>query len=216
LQFPAAAEGTIWRRHWWGWYDKFPEDELIRNIHSWDTAYGKKQATSAGIFAKHYPLGLFLTGYKDEDWDFTEMDKGIRDQYADDPCHACLIENKASGISELQVLYNTTSIPIVAIDPCADKVSRAYAATPYVESGRVFLPKYAPWTKSFVDTMAGFPDIKRKDIPDAFSQLINWVMMQSTEPGKLTSRKVKIDMKRFQKTSTFGLRTRRERHARRH
>ena len=214
LQFPAAAEGTIWKREWWGFYEKFPDAEMVRNIHSWDTAYGKNQATSAGIFAKQYPLGLYITGFKDEDWIFTELDQGIRDQHRDDPCTACIIENKASGSSELDVLFNETSIPVVGADPCSDKVARAHAATPYAESGRVFLPKNASWVKSFIDTMAGFPDIKRKDLPDAFSQLLNWVMMQSAEIGNIQSRQVDVDIKRIQKATTFGLRTRRARHGR--
>jgi predicted phage terminase large subunit-like protein len=50
-----------------------------------------------------------------------------------------LIEDKASGQSLIQELKRDTRLPILSIKVDSDKVSRAYAVTPSIETGRVFL-----------------------------------------------------------------------------
>lgn len=195
LQHPAAAEGTIWKREWWGFYDNFPESTPCRRIiHSWDTDFGKKAADSGGVFAREYDTGLYLTHIYAQSLEFPQLDDEIRRQVDQHGAHAVLIEDKASGQSEIQVLQQQTKIPVVAIKPIADKVSRAYAATPYVENGRIFLPRNASWVKSFIDMMAGFPDIKKKDVADAFSQMVNWVILNPCRRmGETRSHKITAD-----------------------
>lgn len=178
LQHPAAAEGTIFKREWWGFYDSFPATRIIRNIHSWDTDFGKKAATNGAVFARQYDNGLYMTGLFKESLEFPQLDEKIRAQHIEDPCTSCLIEDKASGQSEIQVLQQQTVIPVVPIKPMADKVTRAYACSPFVEAGKVLLPRGAWWVNWFIDMTAAFPDIKHKDVADAFTQMINWVMMQ--------------------------------------
>jgi predicted phage terminase large subunit-like protein len=50
-----------------------------------------------------------------------------------------------SGQSLIQELKRDTRLPIMPIKVDSDKLSRAYAVTPSIETGRVFLPESAPW-----------------------------------------------------------------------
>lgn len=194
LQYPAAAEGTIFKREWWGFYDEFPRTRIIRNVHSWDTDFGKRAATNGAVFARQYDLGLYVTGIYEESLEFPQLDAEIRLRNVEDPCTACLIEDKASGQSEIQVLMQQTTIPVVPIKPTADKVTRAYACTPFVEAGKVFLPQGAAWVERFIDMLAAFPDIKHKDVVDAFTQLVNWIMLQPVTLGLHLARSRNTDL----------------------
>ena len=51
-----------------------------------------------------------------------------------------LVEDAASGQSLIQALQKETRLPILPVKPLGDKLARASAVSPLVESGRVFLP----------------------------------------------------------------------------
>ena len=175
LQHPAAMEGTLFKRKWWRYYDDLPPGVEYEIVHSWDTDYGKNKASSAGIRCRVYPAGVYITGICDDSLEYPDLVEQVQIEDSADPCHACLIEDKASGQSLLQTLGRDTKIPCIPIEPYGDKVARAHAITPFLESGNVFLPRRAPWVARFVELFAGFPDIKKKDLIDAFTQLINWI-----------------------------------------
>lgn len=80
---------------------------------------------------------------------------------------------------------------VIPIPVDADKQSRAIAATPAVESGRVFLPLNARWLADFTDELSSFPSAPHDDITDAFSQAVNyleanvgWNFLGSGYPGR--------------------------------
>lgn len=194
LQHPAAAEGTIFKREWWKWYHELPQTPVIRRVQSWDTAFvkGKEGAENGMVAGSQYETGLYLTNVFHKGLEFPQLDAQIRIEAARQPApHAVLIENKASGISEIQVLKQQTQIPVIPIQPEGDKISRAHSTTPFVEAGNVWLPYDAPWVAEFVEIMAGFPDIKLKDVPDAFTQLISWLILQPLGKPMIKSRRVK-------------------------
>lgn len=207
LQHPAAAEGTIWKREWWGFYDSFPETRQLRSFHSYDTDFGKNAATNGAVFAVEYENGVYITGIYEKSLEFPQLEQMVIDKYHNNPCTHCLIEDKASGQSLLQVLQQTSKVPVIPIKPMSDKVTRSYAATPLVENGKVYLPKNAPWVKKFIDMMAGFPDIKSKDVADAFSQLINYIIINPMGSFKGGTRRITADdiLKKKSTTSKSGL-----------
>lgn len=194
LQLPAAAEGTIYKREWWKFYEEIPQTPIIRRIHSWDTAFtkDKQNAHSACVVAYQYNTGLYILDTFSDALEFPQLEAEIKLLNNKYPSHALLIENKASGISVIQALQQTTDLPVVPIPVDKDKIARAHAATPYCEAGNVYLPKNAEWTHDFIDCLAGFPDVKHKDLPDAFSQLINWIILQPSSTPTFHSRKMKI------------------------
>ena len=87
---------------------------------------------------------------------------------------AILIEDKSSGSSLIQDLRESTKWPVIAIEPCGDKVTRLDTCSPTVEAGTVFIPEDAPWLFDFLIEIANFPNVPSKDTVDSFSQFAIW------------------------------------------
>lgn len=191
LQHPAAMEGTIFKREWWRYYSVFPQTRILRVIHSWDTAHkkGKENDKSAVIIAVQYPEGIFLTRAFSDKMEFPELEKRVKLENSSRPATDILIEDKSSGQDLIPVLKKYDSLPVLPIQPYGDKLARAYSSTAFVEAGNVYLPENEPWVTEFIDTMAGFPDIKYKDIVDAFTQMINWVILKPQSIPLVSSKK---------------------------
>jgi predicted phage terminase large subunit-like protein len=99
--------------------------------------------------------------------------------------HAKLVEDKANGPAVISALKR--EIPgIRPVNPRGDKVARARAVAPEVESGNVYLPgmanaegtNYDPlqtldWVKGLVEECASFPNAAHDDRVDALSQALN-------------------------------------------
>ncbi len=75
---------------------------------------------------------------------------------------------------------------IVAVRPEGDKINRAHAVTPQIESGNVYLPgapnhdhtnydrSHTPsWVQDLVEEAAAFPQAKHDDQVDALTQALN-------------------------------------------
>ena len=62
---------------------------------------------------------------------------------------------------------------MIPIQPVGDKVFRANAVLPEVESGCWFLPHpdECPWIVDFIEELAVFPNGKHDDMVDAFTML---------------------------------------------
>ena len=84
-----------------------------------------------------------------------------------------LVEDAASGQSLIQMLMKETRLPLLPVKPLGDKVARAHAVSPLVESGRVFLPDSAAWLRDFLDEITSFPAAPHDDQVDAMSQALN-------------------------------------------
>jgi len=92
---------------------------------------------------------------------------------------AFLIEDKSSGSSLIQDLKEYTTIPVIAIQPEADKVTRLDTQTPSIEAGLISLPdptwnKEKDWLSYFEECLVNFPNPSSWDELDALSQFIKW------------------------------------------
>lgn len=84
------------------------------------------------------------------------------------PQEVC-VEDAASGKAVLQVLEAESGLPLVRLSPQGrDKVARARASTPYVQSGRVRLRAGAAWLAVFLNELTLFPDAQNDDQVDVF------------------------------------------------
>lgn len=88
---------------------------------------------------------------------------------------AVLIEDAASGQSLIQTLQLNSGLPILAVKPQGDKQSRASAASPLVESGRVYIPAESSWGREFIDEVTAFPAPPHDDQVDSFCQGLAWM-----------------------------------------
>jgi predicted phage terminase large subunit-like protein len=177
-QRPAPAEGNIFKRQWFRYYKQPPRGMFI--IQSWDTGY-KKGKHSAFTVCQTWGAGqdgLYLLDQWRERVEYPELEKQVGLLYMKWSPSAVLIEDKASGQSLIQSYQRKTSLPIIPIEPLADKVVRAMAVSPFFEAGRIVIPEPSPltrWVSDYVETLATFPNTEFLDEVDATSQAVTWL-----------------------------------------
>lgn len=182
-QRPKPAEGAIIKRAWPRRYrpDALPADVYF--VHSWDTAVKPDQITndpSVGTVWAVSKLGYFLV-HVDRAWrDYPSLKHAIGDLARAYPCDAVLIEDKASGSSVIQDLRADSQLPVIAIEPEGDKVTRLNAVSGLFEAGRVYLPSSAPdqapaWLHDYERELFGFPLTTHDDQVDSTSQALRHI-----------------------------------------
>ena len=211
---PIPSKGGVFEREWFKIWNQpeLPDFEFI--LTAWDTAISISNsasfsaAVSFGIFRNEngvYNVMLLSIWYGREEWTDlrkmairlsknifdTEKTKPIQGSF---PASHILIEGKANGISLAQSLRDIGINAIKYIPPAMGsrlygksedgKIQRARMATPYVESGRVFVMGKYPYNgkadyfgEKFMNICVNFPhNIEAsKDIMDCFSMTIDYL-----------------------------------------
>lgn len=181
-QRPAPLGGGIFKDEWIESYRERPEGGRI--IQSWDTAYKDKQINDPSVCTTWLELDnkFYLLHMSRDRLQYPQLKRKIiamADEWKPD---VVLIEDKASGQSLLQELRRDTQIPVVAIKPVGDKLTRAATSAIHFENGRVFIPKAASWLNTFKSELMSFPNAAHDDIVDSVSQFLNW-MNKKSEPS---------------------------------
>jgi len=181
-QRPTAIEGSIFKREWWQYYREAPE--FSRIVQSWDTAFkkGKENDPSCCLTWGEAKNGYYLLDRWNQRVEYPELKRTAKQANNIWKPNAVLVEDKASGQSLIQELKRETKIPVLAINPDADKVARANSVTPLCEAGKVFLPENASWILEFVDQMATFPNADHDEDADCTSQALSYLARGGT-PG---------------------------------
>ena len=182
-QMAHARKGNIFRRKWWEMYEYgYPPKDYEYIVQSWDTAMktGEQNDYSVGTVWMVAKKGNYLIDMWRDRVESPELETAIESLYrkwADkyERVRPVLIEDKASGTGVIQRLKKRTRIPIVPVNPNRDKMIRAGDAAPVVRTGNVYLPQGAPFTGTFMDELAAFPDTEHDDIVDSFTQAINFI-----------------------------------------
>lgn len=187
-QRPTPAEGGVFKLHWLGRYDK-PRETYRRITQSWDTAYKKGQEND--------PSCCLTWGEHDEGHDllhalvarmeYPELKATLKRHAEAWSPDAVLIEDKASGQSLLQDARKESKLPVIAMKPLADKLTRAMAVSAMVEAGRVRLPRHAAWLTDFESEMMHFPNGAHDDQVDALSQYLAWIRGKTTAMPRIRS-----------------------------
>ncbi len=182
-QRPSPAEGGIFKRHWWRFYDAIGDVDEV--IHSWDMAF-KATNDSAYVVGQTWArigASYYLVWQLREKLTFTESIAGVQQLAQMNPRYsAILIEDKANGPAIIDALRRT--VPgILPIEPDGSKEARAHATSPTVEAGNVYLPspRLAPWINDFVEEFANFPNSAYADQVDCATQAIRWLRDRTTE-----------------------------------
>ena len=110
-----------------------------------DTAYGIKKANDYSVVTVwgEAENGFYLIDLWRGRAEFPQLKRQLIAMAAEWRPNALLVERKSSGISLVQELQQGTRLPILPIEVDTDKATRAWAASPLVEAGKVFLPKAA-------------------------------------------------------------------------
>lgn len=198
-QRPSPAEGGIFKRHWWKFWQpkgvvlppvpcKLPDggivlvdpvtrpDQFQRQAQSWDMAF-RDNAESDFVCGQVWgQLGAdaYLLDQDLERRDFPSTLGAVRRFSQRHPrTTAKWVEDKANGPAVIATLRH--EIPgLIAVNPEGGKVARAHAAAPFVESGNVYLPHpaSAPWVWGFIESCAAFPNATHDDDVDAMTQAL--------------------------------------------
>lgn len=96
------------------------------------------------------------------------------------PLRAMKVEDKVSGTGLIQTIRRD-GIPVVPIQRNKDKITRAYDAAPFVESGNVLVPEWSHWLGAFMAEVEAFPGGAFDDQLDPMFDAIHDVQFQPKE-----------------------------------
>lgn len=171
---PTSEEGNIFKREWWQFYDVLPE-YLPLKVISVDATF-KDNADSDFVAIEVWGklnADFYLIDMLKRRMDFPDTLKAIKAMNAKYPDrHSILIEDKANGPAIIAMLKHEIS-GIIAIEPKGSKISRANAICGIVESGNVYLPRYADFTPEFIEEHAAFPNGINDDLVDSCTQFLD-------------------------------------------
>jgi len=180
LQNPAPTGGGLVKQ---SWFRFAPERPLAFNkiIHSWDTA------SKVGILNDYTCCtvwgvksdGYYLLEVINVRLEFPALKKKVLDMASRDNPDFILIEDKASGQALIQELRTTSALPVIAIMPTQDKVTRMSQASIEFEHSNVVFPEYAHWLDDYTEQLKLFPNAKHDDMVDSTSQFLQWAKERS-------------------------------------
>ncbi len=175
-QEPLPESGHMIAPHWLRKM-RAEATEFTRIIQSWDTGIKSdpKHDASACI-----TIGECADGYVVLDAlacrvEYPDLKRTVVQQAERWKPDALLIEDKASGQSLLQELRRETTLPLIAILPKQDKVTRVARISSLLEAGKVSVPKYAAWLPAFERELFAFPNAAHDDMVDALTQGLTWL-----------------------------------------
>lgn len=200
-QNPVPSGGGMFKKWWWRYWKpkgmdlppvrvKNEKGEYIsieaidlpecfdEESQSWDMSFKNNKDNdfvAGGVWGKkdadRFMLDLVL-----ERMEFTEALQSVRNLTAKYPnTERKLVEDKANGPAIISMLKHEIS-GLIPYNPGQDsKEARAFAVTPLVEAGNVYLPhpQIAPWVDDMINTCAKFPKVAHDDVVDQMSQILN-------------------------------------------
>lgn len=174
-QSPTEVTGGIININWFKYYNpkSLPNFDMI--VDSWDTAFSEKQEsdyTVGGTFGITSNMFYLLNIYRAQ-VGMPELKRAMVDINNRFKSNKIIVEDKGSGTSAVQELTFRTTLPFVTVKPEKCKVTRAHAAAPTVEAGKIALPENTDWVFDFKEEVRMFPAGAHDDQVDMLTQFIN-------------------------------------------
>jgi predicted phage terminase large subunit-like protein len=188
-QRPAPAEGGKFKRAWIRYFtdadthyilhcqpgDPSQDRRILKaecmRFNITDTAFSSKQTadyTASGTFDRSPTHDLIWFDLVRERMQDPEVKATLRSILTSLKPAWMGIENKQNGATAIQEFIRD-GLPIRAIKADTDKVTRATTATIYMENGKVYLPKDAPWLVDVEKELLLFPNASHDDCVDVLS-----------------------------------------------
>lgn len=188
----ATQEGGVIKSKWWKRYAldnpdatplevrlALPPGRVVAWVHSWDTAYKAEQVNDPSVgtvWAVMDDGNAYLVDVVRKRMEYPDLKAAVValfDKWGGD---VVLVEDKASGQSLIQDLRASTKLPVKAIEPEGDKVTRAVTSTLLMEAGRMYLPTRASWLLDYETELTSFPTKGvHDDQVDSTSQFLDWL-----------------------------------------
>lgn len=193
-QRPVPAEGG---RVQLSWFKRFradrPPSEVQRVVLSFDTGQKDKADNDPTVCTVwlETPQGHYLVDIWRDRVIYPALRRHALRLIAQYNPHAVLIEDKGNGTTLIQDLLTPQpngdtpkGIPVIAIMPDGDKVTRWDRCSPMLESGWVYVPDRdadpPAWLSPFEHELSSFPLGKHDDQVDSVSQYLNWARERRT------------------------------------
>jgi len=189
MQNPTPDEGGLIKKSWLQEWEH-PEPPTCQFIiQTYDTAFSTKTTADYsviqtwGIFSNYevdydgteeFPANLILLGNIKERFEYPELRRMAQMLYYQHKPDVCIVEKKASGQSLIQDMRRG-GLPVQEYLPDRDKISRVYAASPMIESGRVWIPTGKPWADDLIEELLQFPNAAHDDQVDAMTMAIHYM-----------------------------------------
>lgn len=188
-QIPAPPEGGIWKRNWFEIVE--PHDITRDPLHQpinfiLDTAYTEKQTNDpTGVVCYFVREGImYIVNAAEVFKEFPQLLEWIKTYVSVNGYGAnsvIYIEPKASGKSVVQQLRQNTNLNVVEIQSDMlkdDKMTRASAVSPLIQSGKVKLVKGA-WNDMYLGQTSMFPNSKHDEFIDCTCYGVDVALMFS-------------------------------------
>jgi len=200
MQNPAPVGGGIFKDEWWQYYEMLPK--IVYRIITVDTAQKTKEHNDHSVFqcwGRAESGDAYLIDMVRGKWEAPELMANARAFWEKHfttpgmgPLRSMNIEDKVSGTGLIQTLQRE-GITIKAIQRNTDKITRALDVAPAIESGRVYLPKSAPFLSDFLREHSQFPNAAHDDCVDpAIDAVYNLVVSPPYEPKKVDINKITV------------------------
>jgi len=189
MQNPTPEEGGIIKKRWLQKWDHSEPPSCDFIIQTYDTAFSTRTTADFsviqtwGIFdmpeedyegREYWGSNLILLGNTRGKFEYPDLRKISQELYNEYKPDVCIIEKKASGQSLIQDLRRS-GLPVMEYNPDKDKVSRVYAASPMLESGRVWLPDGKRWSDELIEELITFPNGRNDDQVDALVMAVHYM-----------------------------------------
>lgn len=181
-QHPTIDGGNIIKEEWFQRISKrdFDAKRSGEPINFFvDTAYTDKTSNDPTGIIGTCSIGnsLYIVCAKKVNMKFPELCRFLP-QYVRDNGYtrrsSVRIEPKANGLSVIDQLHESTNLNVVAThSPKDSKETRLNAASPFVESGRVYLVE-ADWNEAFTCEVCGFPVMPHDEFVDLLYYAIDY------------------------------------------
>lgn len=185
-QRPSPRGGGILKPAWFGSYQEVPALEW-RAIYV-DTAQKTQDHNDYSVFelwGRATTGQAVLLDVHRGKWEAPELlaeakSFWLKHREGKAPLRAMKVEDKVSGTGLIQTIRRD-GIPVLPIQRNKDKISRAYDAAPFVESGNVLVPEWAHWLADFMAEVEAFPGGAFDDQLDPMFDALHDVQFQPKE-----------------------------------
>lgn len=174
-QKPTVDGGTVFKKEWFKYWNVLPS-RFDAMITSWDMTFKGTDGTDyvVGQVWGRKGADCYLIDQVRKRMSFTEtLHEFIKLSNKYPKAIKKLVEDKANGSAVIDTLKHTVQ-GITPIEPDGGKVSRAYAVTPMLEAGNVYIPSplIYKWVDDYVTELTNFPVVAHDDQVDATTQAL--------------------------------------------
>lgn len=174
-QKPTVDGGTVFKNEWFKYWTTLPT-KFDTMITSWDMTFKGTDGTDyvVGQVWGRKGADCYLIDQVRKRMSFTEtLHEFIKLSNKYPKAIKKLVEDKANGSAVIDTLKHTVQ-GITPVEPDGGKVSRAYAVTPMLEAGNVYIPSplIYKWVDDYVTELTNFPVVAHDDQVDATTQAL--------------------------------------------